>query len=138
MNARYGISCVLYGPYHDETLAYPKVKADPLAFFFFRKQNEMYNLQRSLEDSRSEEFVLGVAPGGRRGRKLTTKRKSEKKITRSEGLQMTAYHCSFVIRHVDVDMNRVNEIASPPLNTCAFRISYPTTTANNISTVQLS
>ena len=38
-----------------------------------------YNLQRSFEDSHSEEFVLKVAPGGRQGRKLTTKRKSEKK-----------------------------------------------------------
>ena len=42
-----------------------------------------YNLQRSFEDSSSEEFVLGVVPGRRRWQKLMTKRKSKKKLHRA-------------------------------------------------------
>ena len=52
-----------------------------------------YNLQRSFEDSSSEEFVLGVVPGRRRWQKLMTKRKSKKNYTErgSSNVRLSLY-----------------------------------------------
>ena len=65
----------------------------PLLFFFCQmveghesskytkaQSTRKYNLQRSIENSRSEGFVLGVAPVRQPGKKLMTKRNSQNKL----------------------------------------------------------